>query len=156
MEWNGSDDRRLDTGISGDGGWSFSMQSWSPAGHRVVTHDGQGGIWTVDLDDTGALEGWARLRRGYFPTYAPVGADILDFDGTVFADVQGAPATVTGFRSKWSPDARQLVRVTDENLEVYDRDTGDITVASAVHATPGLTGTIINEWGSSWQRVAAP
>ena len=49
------------------------------------------------------------------------------------------------------------MRAEDENLEVYDRDTGDITVISPVEATPGLTGTIINDFArSSWQRVAAP
>ena len=156
MEWDGSDVRRLDTGISGDAVWRFSGQSWSPDGDRIVTHDGSGTIWAVDLDETGTLEAVERLGLGYFPTYAPTGGAVIDFDGSILTDDQGGPAaTETGFSDVWSPDATQLVRIEGENLEVFDRDTGEITVIGTVTTTPGLTGALLTgEATPDWQRVA--
>jgi hypothetical protein len=156
MEWDGSDVRRLDTGISGDAVWRFSGQSWSPDGDRIVTHDGSGTIWAVDLDETGTLEAVERLGLGYFPTYAPTGGAVIDFDGSIVTDDQGGPAaTETGFSDVWSPDATQLVRIEGEDLEVFDRDTGEITVIGTVTTTPGLAGALlIGEATPNWQRVA--
>jgi dipeptidyl aminopeptidase/acylaminoacyl peptidase len=157
MEWDGSDVRRLETGIHGDAFWAFSWQSWSPTGDRLVTHTGTGQLWVVDLDDTGALESAKLLRSGYFPGYAPVGSDINDGDGNIFADDQDGPvAEPAGFAGQWSPDATQLVRVGEGgNLEIYDRETGAISVIGTVEVTPRLTEDFIYEMElPSWQRIA--
>lgn len=156
MEWDGSDLRRLDTGIAGDAVWRFSGQSWSPEGDRIATHDGNGTIWIVDLDETGALEAVGRLGYGYFPTYAPTGGEILDYDGTLLTDDEGGPAaTETGFSDLWSPDAAQLVRIEGEALEVFDRDTGEIASIATVATWDGRTGAFLDDAAlPSWQRVA--
>jgi hypothetical protein len=161
MEWDGSDVRRLETGIPGGGDdlWPFSGQSWSPDGKRIATHDGNGQIWVVDIDDSGALETVERLVPGYFPTYAPAGDAIMEFDGRLNAeDKAGTAPTYTGlisFNGRWSPDATQLVKIEGEDLQIFDRETGDITVVGAVEATPGLTGpSLYDSSEPSWQRVA--
>jgi hypothetical protein len=158
MEWDGSDVRRLDTGIRVNATWSFSGHSWSPAGKRIVTHDGNGQIWAVDIDDSGALGSVERLVRGYFPIYAPVGGAVIEYEGKLYAeDRAGAAPTSTGlteFLGRWSPDATQLVRIRDGDLEVFDRDSGEITVIGAVATTPGLAGTIWEDVSRpTWQRV---
>lgn len=155
MEWDGSDVRRLDTGIPGDPVWRFSGQSWSSDGHRILTHDGSGTIWSVILDRTTALEAVERLGPGYFPTYAPTGGAVADFDGSIFADDGASSATTeTGFSDLWSPDATQLVRIEAEDLEVLDRDTGETRAIGAVVTTPGPSGTLLLGAEPSWQRVA--
>jgi len=159
MEWDGSDVRRLDTGISGDAVWRFSGQSWSPDGDRIVTHDGSGTIWTVDVDETGTLQAAEPLGAGFFPVYAPDGGAVIEYDGTIYVDDQAglAPTStgLTGFNGQWSPDATRLVRIRDGDLEVFDRATGDIRVLSTVVTTAGLTGTLLGgEATPSWQRVA--
>ena len=156
MEWDGANVRRLDTGIRGGQVWPFSGQSWSPEGSRIATHDGNGTIWAVDLDETGALEAVKRLGSGYFPTYAPTGGEILDLDGTLLTDDQGgSAATETGFSDLWSPNAVQLVRIEGDALEVFDRDTGEIKSIGTVATTEGLTGTFMDDAAQpSWQRVA--
>lgn len=158
MEWNGSDVRRLETGIPGGELWPFSGQSWSPEGDRIATHDGEGTIWLVTLDETGALEAVGRMGAGYFPIYGPTGA-IIEYNGALYADDQAGLAPVrTGlaaFQGRWSPDATQLVRIENEDLEAYDRDSGEVTVIATVATTPGLPGTLLTEEAEpSWQRVA--
>jgi len=156
MEWDGSDVRRLDAGIGGDQVWAFSGQSWSPNGARIVTHDGMGQVWAAELDEDGSLAKAERLRLGYFPVYSPAGREINDGDGSIFADSPSDPAVkLARFRGRWSPDAMQLVRIEDGSLEVYDRDTGDISVIGTVEATPDLTGYFTSERAfPTWQRVA--
>lgn len=157
MDWDGSDVRRLDTEIRGGEVWPFSRQSWSPDGNRLVTHDGQSTIWAVDFDGAGVLEAVQRAGAGYFPTYAPVGGEILDgVNGTILADDPDGPApTYANFPGQWSPDATQLARIRDGHLEVYDRETGDISEIAAVATTPGLTGFFLyDEAEPSWQRIA--
>lgn len=159
MEWDGSDVRRLDTGIPEEVLWSFSGQSWSPKGDRLLTHDGNGTIWAVDLDDSGVLEAVERMGLGYFPVYAPDGGAIIEYDGKLYVDDEaGAAPTYTGmteFTGSWSPDATQLVRVEDASLKVYDRDSEDISAIADVATTTGLAGTLLTEQPiPSWQRVA--
>jgi len=155
MEWDGSNVRRLETGIFGDRVWSFSGQSWSPDGTRIATHNGSGTLWVVGLDATGASQTAVRLGPGYFPFYAPSGSEIFHSTGTIIDDRGGEAATATGFEGRWSPDATQLVRAEGESLEVYDRDSGDITVIADVATIPGLAGTLLwDQSKPSWQRVA--
>ena len=156
MEWDGSDVRRLDTGIRGDEVWAFSGQSWSPDGNRIATHDGNGTIWVVGIDETGALQTVERMGAGFFPTFAPTGGQIMELFGKIYADDQGGQApTVTVFGQRpgcgsnctsggrWSPDATQLVAIEGEDLVILDRDTGDTTIIGAVATTTGLTGTLL-------------
>lgn len=161
MEWDGSDVRRLETGIpGGDETWPFSGQSWSPDGKRIATHDGNGRIWAVDIDDSGALASVERMVPGYFPIYAPVGGAIIEQYGKLYAeDEAGAAPTypgVTDFKGSWSPDATQLVKTEGESLKVYDLDSGDITTIADVATTPGQAGTLLRDQSiPSWQRVAS-
>jgi hypothetical protein len=146
MDWDGSNVRSLDTGIRGDMIWSFSGQSWFLDGTRIATHDGNGTIWVVNLDEAGALQTADRMGPGYFPVYAPSGGELLLYGGTI-TDVRGGQApTVTDFDGEWSPDATELVRIAGANLEVYDRETAGISaIAPADEEERGA---------ASWQRVA--
>ena len=160
MEWDGSDVRRLETGIlGGDDTWPFSGQSWSPDGKRIATHDGNGQIWAVNIDASGALASVERMVPGYFPIYAPVGGAIIDRYGKLYAEDEAGSAPtypgVTDFKGSWSPDARQLVKAEGESLKVYDLDSGDITTIADVATTPGQAGTLLRDQSiPSWQRVA--
>lgn len=168
MEWDGSDVRRLDTGIRGDGVWPFSGQSWSPDGDRIATHDGEGTIWIVELDETGALQVVERMGAGYFPTYSAAGGEVMELFGKIYPDDQsGLAPTDTGIGpqpgcgstcvsvGRWSPDTTKLIAIEGEDLMVFHRDTQDTTVIANVATTPGITGTLLsNEAEPSWQRVA--
>lgn len=149
MDWDGSDIDRLETGILlGDRDiWVFSGQSWSPDGRSIATHNGNGTISVVDLDENGALQSVERLGSGYFPTYAPAGGEIMDLFGRIYAtdDRSGTAGTNAGiFKLRWSPDATRLVGVRSDDLVVFERDTGETTVI----------GVADDSNHASWQRVA--
>ena len=157
MDWDGSNVERLDTGIAGGSVWPFSGQSWSPDGTRIATHDGNGTIWLVELDETGAFQATERLGTGYFPTYAPASGEILWDSGWIYTpDGQGGFApTTSSFEGDWSPDATKLVGVIGDDLVVTDRDSGDRTAISVVVPTTRLSGMLLwDESVPSWQRVA--
>jgi len=158
MDWDGSNVRRVDSVIRGDEIWPFSGQSWSPDGRRIATHDGNGTIWVVALDDMGGLESVERLGPGYFPIYAPTGSSVIEYNGVLYVDdLAGLARTPTGladFRGRWSPDATHLARIQDGNLETYDLDSEVISVITTVEPTLGLTGAILGDDNFSWQRLA--
>lgn len=149
MDWDGSDVRRLETGIPG-GGHAFGHLSWSPEGDSLVTQDGQGrqSIWLVKLD-AGELATASRVDTGLWPNYAPDGSGIqfLTDRSCIVSIHDTADASVTSIPGpcaiEWSPDGTHLVGEMDGMLVVFDRTGGEMTeIGPGDHEWPG------------WQRVA--
>jgi len=147
MQWDGSDIERLETGLSG-GGWAFAKQSWSADGQRIVTQPGSG-IWIVELDGSGQVEGTERLGSGVWPSYSPDGSAI-DTSGPagrmIWApDDEGASVVLSGVPNgpAWAPDSTRVVGIRGSDLVVYGRD-GE-TIAELGPTDDGKP---------SWQRVA--
>lgn len=150
MDWDGSDIRRLSTGIPGRG-WAFAKQSWSPDGRRIVTHDGSGtqSIWLVELDDYGALSEVRLLAFGFWPEYAPDGSRIRyhrSFSTIAVADPHSdePPVTISQLSEDvWAPDATAFVAYKDGELVTFDRASESVvSIAPADEGSP------------AWQRVA--
>ena len=150
MDWDGSDVRRLETGLEG-GSWAFAKQSWSADGNRIVTAAGTGvrdGVWIVKVDDAGGFVASERLGTGFWPSYSPDGTAVRSAgergtsiwtlgDETEFSEL---PAIET---SIWAPDGT-LIGIDGGELTTFGRDGGTITKLGPS-----------NEGDYSWQRVLA-
>ena len=150
MDWDGSNIRRLETGLEG-GSWAFAKQSWSDDGKQIVTHDDAGpqGVWIVEVDDAGGVVASERLGTGFWPSYAPDGSAVRSAGerGTLMWTL-GQEAELSGFPgiedSTWAPDGTQLIGLRDGELSTFDRDGN--TVAK-----------LVPPYGddANWQRVFA-
>jgi hypothetical protein len=150
MDWDGSEVRRLETGIPGST-WAFAKQAWSADGNEIVTHDGSSRqqVWTVRFDADGEPEPAQSLGFGLWPTYSADGSGIIwatSFGASLWTtgDDPGS-VTINGANERaWSPDGTQFVAIRDDQLEIIDRDGDTIKVLA-----PSRTAR-----NPAWQRVA--
>ncbi len=149
MKWDGTDIRRLETGIPGDT-WAFAKQSWSPDGRHIATHDGLGvqSIWLVDLDEAGTVADVTKLATGFWPEYAPDGSRVqywLSFTSMAVAEPgsEDAPAIIPADDGYWAPDASRFVGLKGTDLVTLERDGEDL-----------VTIATIEDGSAAWQRVA--
>ena len=135
--------------------------AWSPDSRRIVffsEHDGQGDIWVMNADGSGATQLTdTRADEGY-PWWSPDGATItFDSDRDDGFDIWAMDADGSNVRrlrrhaardvaASWSPDGRRIAFMSDR--------TGgfDVWVMDA----DGMNAVRVTETGTSWFPVFSP